>query len=649
MPTLRKWTVAGLLDYFMEIDGSLDRRFAFILGAGASFQSGVPMAGQLVDRWLRELSARENHAGLPLAEWATEANLGIRGFSYERAVEHYSEVFARRFEDREEEGHAYLERILHGKEPSFGYSVLAQILAKTRHCVVITTNFDNLVADALAIYTDKLPLVCGHESLAGFVRANPRRPLVLKIHRDLLLAPKNRSHEIAALPEPLADSLRALLRSFTPIVIGYGGNDGSLMNLLGETLNPGDIPGGLFWCYWEGGGAPGEPIMKVMRRHGGALIPIKGFDELMLLLNHRLGYPLMDRRIEEQARERVRRYRENFEALQRRLFPPPELPEDDSAAAEEAEASPAESIAPSPPRPAPVAPASAPAYSSGLPPLGALEAHSEREGARGPRPTLSSRSATAHGPLATRSIVTNGDTAAEIEQAEGRSQSQLEQAAQALVHSSAGAPDWWKLKLDADSKPTSQARINAYHEALKQFPEHPELHRGLALELSLGGKRDEGRALYERLEREAPDDPQIQLDLAVLYVHWGIGWAPAELRAARAWQLARARPADAAMLAAIAFVRGLLACYGGHDDTTALRVLRGLMPVTAGPLLPLAGVLMWTIYNRLEDADCTLYRYLLACLRGVVAPQDLERFPRWNELIPLVPEVAWPEDALKSR
>ena len=144
-------------------------------------------------------------------------------------------MFARRFADQPDEGYAYLERILHGRDPSFGYSVLAQVLANTRHRVVITTNFDNLVADALAIYTDKLPFVCGHESLAGFVRINPRRPLVIKVHRDLLLAPKNRVEELAALPEALVQSLRDLLRSYTPIVIGYGGNDGSLMGLLRDT------------------------------------------------------------------------------------------------------------------------------------------------------------------------------------------------------------------------------------------------------------------------------------------------------------------------------------------------------------------------------------------------------------------------------
>ena len=44
-----------------------------------------------------------------------------------------------------------LEEVMKDAEPSLGYSMLVQILAETRHRVVITTNFDNLVAALLNI------------------------------------------------------------------------------------------------------------------------------------------------------------------------------------------------------------------------------------------------------------------------------------------------------------------------------------------------------------------------------------------------------------------------------------------------------------------------------------------------------------------
>ncbi|MBK7853518.1 MAG: hypothetical protein IPJ79_00115 [Bacteroidetes bacterium] len=75
-------------------------------------------------------------------------------------------------------------------KPSFGHFVLAQILSRyTGHCV-LTTNFDSLVESSVYQFTNKTPLVCGHESLSGYARPSNTHPLVIKIHRDLLLNPK---------------------------------------------------------------------------------------------------------------------------------------------------------------------------------------------------------------------------------------------------------------------------------------------------------------------------------------------------------------------------------------------------------------------------------------------------------------------------
>ncbi|WP_434423668.1 hypothetical protein [Nannocystis pusilla] len=286
-------------------------------------------------RWLGELHRRLARGGLSLEHWATAEALEIRGFSLADAAAFYSQVFARRFRQHPDEGYADLEDIMQGKDPSFGYSVLAHILAETRHKLVITTNFDNLVGEALSIFTGTAPLVCGHESLANFVHVEPRRPVVVKIHRDLLMAPMNQAAEIAALQTAWVEPLTRVFRAYTPIVIGYGGNDGSLMGFL-NGLPEDAIPGGLFWCYYGPAGPPGPEIRRLVARHRGVLVPIEGFDELMLRLSARLRIPLLDQVIESKARARVDNYRRRVEELQARLFPPA------IAAAEEEEAMPAE-------------------------------------------------------------------------------------------------------------------------------------------------------------------------------------------------------------------------------------------------------------------------------------------------------------------
>jgi len=316
----QEWTVEGFLDEFMRIDADMeDRSFLFVLGAGASVSSDIPAAGSLARTWVAELHRLcVGESGPSLEEWATPENLDIDGFSLDRVAEFYPRIYDRRFGEDPDRGYAYLEKVMGDAEPDIGYSVLAQILAKTRHRVVITTNFDNLVADGLSLYAETFPLVCGHESLTGFVRTKLRRPLVAKIHRDLLLGPKTAPADTASLDERWASVLRRLLRENTPLVIGYGGNDGSLMGFL-ESLEPGDLLGGVYWCYRVVDGKPPKHIRSFVDRHRGKLVAIVGFDEFMLQLSDRFGWPPLTEQMQTKSQRRIKHYRDRLQEFSKKL------------------------------------------------------------------------------------------------------------------------------------------------------------------------------------------------------------------------------------------------------------------------------------------------------------------------------------------
>ena len=229
----------------------------------------------------------EDFDGLSLEEWATAANLGIKGFNFKNAENFYPFIYQRRFRDYKELGYAVLEEALDKSEPSYGYSVLAQIMTATHHKVAVTTNFDNLIADAISIHTRAFPLVCGHELLTGFIRPGLNRPVIAKIHRDLLFNPKSTPEEIEKLPPEWEAALNVIFEYNTPIVIGYGGNDGSLMGFLKKTP---PIKGGIFWCY-QNGTEPNQTIKEVVERHHGKLVPVEGFDEVMLRFASKLELP----------------------------------------------------------------------------------------------------------------------------------------------------------------------------------------------------------------------------------------------------------------------------------------------------------------------------------------------------------------------
>jgi tetratricopeptide (TPR) repeat protein len=315
----QKITIQGFLSKFVALHTNMpDRPFCWVLGSGASVQSRIPSGGALATQWLREMHEQEDFKNLPLEKWATAENLDIERFDFANAAASYPWIYQRRFRDDPEEGYAFLEKAMADAEPSYGYSVLAQIMAGTRHQVAVTTNFDNLVADALATYTSAFPLVCGHESLTGYIRASLRRPLVAKIHRDLLLNPLNNPGEIHALPKEWSAALTVIFNNFTPIVIGYGGNDGSLMGFL-KDLPP--IKGGIFWCH-RSQDEPDSKVHEVVEHHHGRLVPILGFDELMLQLWGKLSLtsPIPD--LEKTHKQRVADWQKQFEELSKRVNEP---------------------------------------------------------------------------------------------------------------------------------------------------------------------------------------------------------------------------------------------------------------------------------------------------------------------------------------
>ncbi len=155
-----EWTLDGVLAELAGIHASMtDRQFAFILGAGASFTSDIPTGKHLAQRWLKDLHLRECDDGSDLDDWLSQAWPSASGLSHDTADQHYPQIFERRFSQDRESGYAELELAMEGKSPSLGYSLLAEIIQHTRHKVVVTTNFDNLVADALAMHAHQSPLV----------------------------------------------------------------------------------------------------------------------------------------------------------------------------------------------------------------------------------------------------------------------------------------------------------------------------------------------------------------------------------------------------------------------------------------------------------------------------------------------------------
>ena len=116
-----EWALDGVLDELARIHNSMkDRQFAFILGAGASFTSGIPTGHHLAQRWLKDLHLRECVDQRPLHEWIASCGIGKGSLTWDTAANHYPQIFERRFDGDREAGYAELEAAMEGKSPSLG-------------------------------------------------------------------------------------------------------------------------------------------------------------------------------------------------------------------------------------------------------------------------------------------------------------------------------------------------------------------------------------------------------------------------------------------------------------------------------------------------------------------------------------------------
>ena len=320
-------------------------RFCFILGSGASVESGI-LSGMALERaWMdclmgvskdrdtepfspnetRELAKKLRENGRLQYDFADiEANWeNARKNNRSMDSRYYFDIFKLRFYPDKKLGFRYLEKIMENAQPSLGYHTLALILAEDKgNNLVVTLNFDSLVEDSLYLYTNKKPLVINHELLADYLDCNAvTRPLIAKLHHGLFFDPINDTKE---LPKNWKKSWQEILKyvfyTYTPIVIGYGGGDNSLMEILKDKQIP--IRNGMYWCTRDNPLEEdfNDDIRKLVKARNGHFVLIDGFDSLML----EMGKVFFDGQIEpdatkelwdQQVKERLDKYEKQYKNL----------------------------------------------------------------------------------------------------------------------------------------------------------------------------------------------------------------------------------------------------------------------------------------------------------------------------------------------
>lgn len=275
--------------------------YILFLGAGASVEAGIPTAPQLVLRALRRrhdqsrLSEKSSNvmSDAEVEEWAQRA-----GFYDPADTERskYAQVMTNLFPTpalREE----FVRRELRKARVSDGYRILGELIGLGVFDTILTTNFDHLVRKGADV-------VCSSpieevNSLEQYSRLSTvsQEPRVIRLHGDFWHNNlRNTQDELAKTPKIIFEGVRKLFNSYGVIVIGYGGEDASLMQGLfpPELWQDANVlSSGLYWCDIREPAALAPRVKSFLAGGGRAerafYVKIDGFNSLMKQLAHSYG------------------------------------------------------------------------------------------------------------------------------------------------------------------------------------------------------------------------------------------------------------------------------------------------------------------------------------------------------------------------
>lgn len=269
----------------------------FLLGAGASLKSGIPLAGTLVDAMSRFAYCKAQNRDpddptLVPSDWIRWVERQgwydpqqTKAALYPLAVEHLLQPQSNRRE--------FFSRILKPDiPPSDGYQRLAKLMARRAVKTVLTTNFDELVART-AKTTAAVPLVQEFfpEGKLDTFSTNPAYPQILYLHGSVLqYTDKNSLSQIETLDPAFPALLQPLLRDHALVVVGYRGMEPSIMRhlLIEQAERCGNYREGVYWCHLSDSNPLQESaLLGELAGQIGTnlqLVQIDGFDELMRVL-----------------------------------------------------------------------------------------------------------------------------------------------------------------------------------------------------------------------------------------------------------------------------------------------------------------------------------------------------------------------------
>ena len=276
-----------------------DARPTFLLGAGASYSSGIPLAPESVNRLAKRAYADHVRGGkalpeeIKVSEWLT----WLQGQPWfirdkDRLAENFPLVIEHLLRPDAYRRAALLDLVALKRDLGDGYRAMAELVLRGLAGTILTTNFDICLPKAL---NDKKP----HIRHVDEVNRSPSdltefslysRAQIVWLHgKAEQYSDRNLLSETQTLDPQLVQTLAPMLGSTPLVVIGYRGAESSIMaSLLGAETGI-RFRQGIYWCR-RPGETPHPHVTALAERLGPnfRFLEIDGFDELLVDLNREL-------------------------------------------------------------------------------------------------------------------------------------------------------------------------------------------------------------------------------------------------------------------------------------------------------------------------------------------------------------------------
>ena len=281
----------------------------FLLGAGASVKSGIPLSHDMVEKIARWGYCLDN--GLEpkdprprRSDWYP----WLRRQKWYREdwelVAHYPAAVENTLRPRQTRKDFFLDILKTQVEPSSGYKHLAELMAREHVRTVLTTNFDTILQDVCK--ANKRPHhIEVIQTTSDYTKLSTSLPYpqLVYLHGSVEhYTDKNTIAEInEGLHPDLVSKVMPLLRDHPLIVVGYRGAEPSIMKhlLIDNAVEAEGYRHGIYWCarnYTE----DSDSLTPFVHELAGEIqanfqvVPIDGFDEVMEDLWHHVQQQVQD-------------------------------------------------------------------------------------------------------------------------------------------------------------------------------------------------------------------------------------------------------------------------------------------------------------------------------------------------------------------